>query len=468
MKKLLTIALSLILIISCFALASCDDEEVKTGIEAKDVEENAHAALTQAMGNATGEFMNTGSGAGQVIESALNKGSVSIFFESDNLMGGEITKVGATTYFDMENNKLVETDTIVYNGEELSANLFVDKNGIVISGESVLGSDAAYLLNLATFIENLETSALSSMMGILPEDTAEREELKKTINEIRAAYEKMLSIYTGDAEKLYNEIYELLELNVTAGELDGKEVLVVSYTANQDTMKAVVTKLMGEIGNIEGVDIDELFENTVIDAQTKIYIDKNANKVIKETVDFDFTQKYEDGEPDETVAVKMEAVFGDSEISVKCDITENGEAYNAEAKLTKATEGTKTTYNAVVSVTNQSVTVEMLNASYTYDISNGDIVLAVEANMSKTDTYSFELKGKLTKTDKKATLEFTSLKMDKVTIKFKAVIAFEVLDQIPSAPSDAKDVSILTEEELGQLMQDFQGSKLFELIQSMQ
>lgn len=445
MKKFLTIALSLMLLISCMVLASCDDEVVETGLEAKDIEENAYAALTQVMGNATGEFMGTNTGVQSTLNSALNKGSVSVSFESDDLMGGAITKVGSTTYIDKAGNKLVENATVVYNGEELGVNLFVDKNGITASGKDVFGSDAAYLLNLATFVENIETSVLGSMMGI-PEDEAELSELKEQLNQIKSAYENALNSYLGDTEKLYNELYEIYKLTVTEEQIDGKTMLVVTCTIDEVSFKAAVTKMMGEVEGIEEINPDELLEGIEIDAVSKIYIDKDAEKATKVTLDFEYTQKGEDAEVVEAATIKMETVFGDKEISVKCDVTENEETTKAEMKLTKAVDGTKTTYNAVVSVAEGSVSVEMLNASYTYDSSNGDIVLSAVANMNEEETYSFELNGKLTMTDKKVTLEFTSIKKDSVTVEFKAQISLEALEQIPTAPSDAKDISTLTEE----------------------
>lgn len=467
MKKFLTIALLLMLLISCMVLASCgDDEVVDTGIEAKDFEENAYAALTQTMGNATAEFMGADTGLQSTLNSALNKGSVSISFESEDLMGGEITKVGSTTYIDKTGNKLVENATIVYNGEELGVNLFVDKNGVTASGKDLFGSDAAYILNIATFVENIETSVLGSMMGI-PGDEAELSELKEQLNQIKSAYEKALSFYLGDTEKLYNELYEIYNLTVTEEQIDGKTMLVVTYTIDEASYKAALTKMMGELEGVEQINIDELLEGVEIDAVSKIYIDKAAEKATKVILDFEYAQKGEE-ETLESATIKMETVFGDKEISVKCDVTENEETTKAELKLTKAVDGTKSTYTTVVSVAEGSVSVEMLNASFTYDSSNGDLAVSVEANMNEEAKYSFELKGKLTKTDKKVTLEFTSLKMDNKTVSFKAQISLEVLDQIPSAPSDAKDISTLTGEELGALLEGLQSSPLGEIFASMQ
>ena len=116
MKKILSLLLVLCMIAtSCVLFSSC------AKVSTKDVEKDPQATLSEAIQNTSASFFTDEANANKVINEALKSGSISVLFESPDLLGGMITKISETIYLDGTNQKFVSDTNVTMNSSSKSA-----------------------------------------------------------------------------------------------------------------------------------------------------------------------------------------------------------------------------------------------------------------------------------------------------------------------------------------------------------
>lgn len=460
MKRTRLIIFALLALCTCIFFASC------SAVSEREIEENPQKVLSQTIENTTSSFFAPDRDVQNVVNKSSKKGAITVSFESDKLMGGSLTKIKDVFYFDNENKKYVNEASMTIEDEILSATVFTDKAGIALSSEAFIGNDATYLLNFATLIENLDDSEVAKLLGI--EATEENIDM---LNQIKTSYEKAFEQKSEENEALINEIYRAFDMMVSTENTDDGSFIVVSFDIDNDSIKeayeiilneAIVEIEDGEISKEDALEsLEALLESIRITAETKLYINKKTNSLAKNTVELKIDEKiYDDYSTQFDGTLEFNYSKDEINVSLKCEEAED----ISEVDLTIKNESTdkETKYTVIANVTMDDVSVEALNASYSYDKETGDILISADicTGIDEDENYSFELKGKLIITDKKAALKFTTLKMNKITIRFEALVSIEAVDEIPEIPSDAKDISTLTERDLEEILEDFKNTIL--------
>lgn len=471
MKKLLSLLLVVTLITGCLFFASCSSSKVKV----KDFESDPQAALNEALQNSGNQFFSDDAKTEAVIEKALQCGSLSVAFESDSLLaGGMISKIAETLYMDSENGKVVSDTSVTVNGEDLFARIFLDKNGLAINSEALFGQKTTFLANLSTLADKIDTSALGQMIGADAETMAS---VKETIESVKASYEEAFAYDEEAAKEISNEIHKLLKMavanekGVTITEGETANCVVVTYTIDNTTVKAVADKLLAELPeDTEGLDelkaqYDELIEmmNEMADIKltAKTYVNAKSNTVAKASLTGTVTLSESGAGEADVITVAADLIYGETEISLSVNMTdEDGEGVAADAKVTKEEADGKVTYKVTANTKTGSVEANLINLSYTYNKANGEFKLAGDVFASPESRMSAELTGKITVSDTEATYEINSLKVQDQTFTFKLTLSYKTLSEIPAVPSDAKDIMDLTEGELSGLMVDIMNGPL--------
>ncbi len=465
MKRVLSLALVLCLILSALlSFSSCG-----TKVSAKDVEKNPQKVLSDALSNTGRKYFNDNADAEKLIEKAKKLGSISISFESEELLGEG--KIKETVYMDSENGKYVSDTDVSIMGMDLAARIFLDSKGIAISGESIFGSDLTLLFDLATIAEDFPDCALAEMMGF-GSAGGEKEDFTQAINVLKDGWAKAFAKPGKDTLDFINECYRLLEQKVTTEQVEISEdksvkCVVVTYTLDEDTIEAYYERVIEEYldGETELKDaIKENFEDMLagldIDLTYQLCISQKTKEVVKLSLGGTL-----EADGDE-IALDMVAVFEADEIRIDATVDGLPDSQTVEAGIviTREEKDGTVTYSMSADGKMGSVSVDLFNATYTYVKESGDITIALDVFNEENERTELELKGNLKVTDKACTLTFTSLTVEDETINFVLTVAYEVLDQIPALPADAKDITDISAEDWGEIMTDFQSSTLGQLI----
>jgi len=473
MKRTLSLLLIICMLASaCFLFTACGSK-----VSEKDLQKNPQSVLNDAMQNAGDEFFTDDAKMDEVIEKAMKKGSISIVFESADLMGGQITKIAETIYMNGKDKKFVSDTSVVMGGEELAARIFLDKNGLALNSEAVLGSNKTLALNFASFVEKFETSELAGMLELDAETMAQITSIAGTV---KTELEKSLGEDNKEAEALANELYKLLGQATASEKNDGSDCVVAIYTITNENLGKVLKKLVDDLDEetkaqaLESIDemLEEMNDAATINLTAKIYIGKKSNKVEKISLSgtvavTEESYNWDNGVPTSTTTtttanVAADVTFSENEIAVNVSITgEDVETISASLKLTKEEADGKVTYKAKIDVAEGSVQINLVNVAYAFEKSTGNFTLSADIYNGEDEArQSFEIAGKITVNKNDATIEINSLKMNSLTVTFKLTISFAALDEIPAVPSDAKDVVTMTEADWTEVMGEFQNSTL--------
>ncbi len=464
MKRFLTLMLTVsLLLTSCVMLSSCD-----SGITKKDFEENPQEALAEAVQNTGAAFFADDMQILPVLQETMKKGKLSVVFESQDLMGGALTKIGETLYFDEADQKLVSDTLLTVSGEDMTARVFLEKTKLAFNSSALLGSDKTFFVDLQALFDQLkEEGILDEMPDAAGEAGAQANTL---MTELKALLEKI------DAESVA-EIYRLLKQEIGTEKLaltDGGEAacITVSYTLNNETVKAVIEYVieMIEDGTLKTEAKEEFLEvygefdaNVKLNMIAKTFVNSKTNQVEKISLEGELANP-EDAE--EKIPVSLTVTFSETQILAAFRTEEENEAITAEIKQTKEEKDGKTVYTASVSGGSGSVTVNVLTFTYTYEKSTGNVVLKLDVMSEEVEDERqiIELTGNVKVDQKSAKIAFTSLKFNSVTVTFNLTFAFETVDEIPAVPADAKDIMALTEDEAADLLTQIEQSPLGSLL----
>ena len=495
MKKLLAMLLVLaMLLTSCFALVSCnndnndnndDNEQDQTDdkvISKEDIENDAQSALIQISNNTMSEFFTDDANIGKIIEEALKKGSFTLGLELGEELAGVGVKASETIYFDVANKKFVSDTSIEAMEETLFGRIFIDKNGIAVSGADILGSDKTLALNFATLAEKFGESGLIELLP--PVDEATMADVTKVLELVKSIYEEKIfgEGYTKDVNDAVKAMYSALKLTVTEEDTS----LVVSYTINNESIVAVYgtildimdkqfkdfEEIVGE-GYIEDAKelldmydketLAEMLNEAVdIDITEKLYVDKESSKAVKTTLTGTITPKEEGTEP---VTFNAEITYSANEIKITAALNSEEMKVDASAALTKEVKDGATTYKLAVNVGDgKGATVNFLNATYTYTKATGDIVLAADIYNDGADRIQVKVNGAITTTENEVKIELTSAEAMGQTVEFLVYVTFNKAATMPTLPADAKDIVTVTAEEWQTIAQEVMTSKFAELM----
>lgn len=467
MKKLLSVMLVLSMILASISLlTSCGKVSVK------DIEKDAYTTITAAMQNTSESFFEDSAKTERVLNDALKCGAFSLSFENDELHLGalKVGKISETLYVDSKNEKYVSDTSVTLDGKNLGALLFLDKNGIKLKSDSILGSDKALELNIASLKNDLKGSQLAKTLGISDDDVTEVIEFIETLEkELKKDKKEKLE----KIKDFYNEIYALCNQTATEEKIEKNKYVVVTHTLNNQTLTAVLNKCVEFISEYSPESMTEdlktsldeaianIDESVEIFICSKTYINQKENRVDKIVLDGSVKNKENtDGE----AKISAEITFSDAQIKVKAgaEITK-GESVSVELTLNKEKTKESTTYSLSVKADTGSVEIDLLNATYT-QATDGNIKLKADVYNGVYDRAKLELSGKLEVTKAEIKLEFNSITVNEDTYKFKLMLGAKAISEIPAAPENAKDVVKLTEEELAEILGEIQSSELGKLL----
>lgn len=482
MKKILSLVLvACMLFSSLVLLSSCGKK-----ISVKDIEENPIEALSEVAHN-TSMFTDE-LGIGEIIAGSANGGSVSIVFESDTLMG-DITSIGETIYMNGKDKQFVSDTLVKYAGQDLAARIFVDKSGLILNSETLLGSDKSIEINLATLAEGFTDSVLAEMMGM---PAGEKENVDKALDLIKNVYEKYFTMFDDMQTKSAEMLPRLLEtLEQTVSEekitIDGKDVkcIVVSYTITNKSIEAymdlgmefyedIFSEIFEGFEEIPDLDVDSLLtemkasleeakaemnDSVTIDLKLNFNIDPKSATLVSETLKGTVVEK---GTGDKT-DIDCALVFGDDNMTFKAYIFNGDEEVNFDATVTKTVKGDTATFNAVANykVVEDGETDEgkLADITYTYTHKTGDFKLEGTIGPEEDDV-EFALEGTMKVENDSAEFKITSVTADAVTVTFDLSVTFNKTAEIPARPADAVDIVEMTQGDWVDLLTEIQNGPL--------
>ena len=443
-------------------MASCDK------VNEKKMEKDPVTVLSNAMENSTTQFFTDTAKINPIIAKAMHSGSLSISLEAELLKEANIGKISETLYMNQKDKKVVSDTLVNYDGEDLSARLIVDQNGIIVNSSSILGSDTSYGLFPATLAEKFTSSELAEIMGLTEaEDIAE---VNKVLSTVADAYKKAFETDKKDSNELSNKLLATLEMTVSEQKIPcdgGKDMdcIVASYKFTNATYEAYL-KLMMEEMNITSetlsTSIDEAIsdmkEEMDIDLTISVFVNAKKGNCEKMTVTGTFAEE----SMEKPAEIDASITFSATAITVSVDVTVDEEVATVTADLTKEETKEGVTYQFTVKVKQSGTSVIFADLAVNYVKSSGDFTITAELpEMIEEDVV---VKGKITSNKNSATIAINSVKYDNVEVELKLDITFNATAEIPKTPADVKDVVDLTEKDLEKLMEDFQSSKLGALI----
>lgn len=490
MKKILSLVLvACMLFSSLVLLSSCGK-----AISVKDFEENPTEALAEVMSNSP--MLADELGIGEIIAASGNGGSVSIVFESDTLMG-DITSISETIYMNGKDKQFVSDTAVKYAGQDLAARIFVDKSGLIINSESLLGSNKSVEINLATLAEKFTSSTLAQMMGMPDEAKAEVEQALGLVKDMYEKYFTMFDDMQGKTAELTERVFEALEPTFTEGTVtvDGKDVkcVIVTYTFNNKTIEAYMDICMdfymdmyGDmiegLENFADADMDtimselnsqmdsamaEMNEAVDIDLKLNMNIDVKTATIKSETLKGKIVIKEVDEGEDGTINLDCEMLFGDDRITVGAVATHGEDSADFNAEITKTVNGGTDTYKVAVNkkTVEDGKTEEGKLADITYTYTRDTGAFKLEGTIGpEDDSVEFGLEGTMKVEKDSFALKITSATADAVTVKFNLSITFNKNAEIPARPSDAVDVVEMTEGNWVDLITEIQNGPLGALL----
>ena len=231
MKKILTVSIIVcMLLVSLLAFSSCSVvTDARMKIQGQEVVSNAVKNTTDKFFS-SGKLFSSDKRTREIVEAATETGSVEIDLESDLLeSSADIENINYKTYFDKLNKKSVTQMKVTYDDEEFALDTFVDKNGYVISGESVLGSDQAYAIYPATLSEKLIDSDLGKMLFADTPDE-ELESIAEVLEQFAKAYKEGFETDEEEQKAETDALWETLNPKTESVKItnaNGKEITAV-------------------------------------------------------------------------------------------------------------------------------------------------------------------------------------------------------------------------------------------------
>ncbi len=485
MKKFRSIAIILCLMLSCCMLfSSCMATEFS-------VENNPAKALSEALNNTYADFFGDGIGFYELLENAGDKTAVELSLEGEDILGDELTYVGATVYSNKKTNQYVIDASASYGRETIEATVFADENGIIANSEDIFDSTDNYGFFFDTFIRKFEKSDLCEGMGI---DGETAEQIVDIVEELQEKMEQSNKENTKDAQELINDICVIFEQTVETAkaEIDGKEktCVIVTYTVSNKNLEEAIYRLYDEYGRendrtgeIEASVVEmveELNEECKIDLTVTSNILLLQNKVASIVVDgtvttYSYPDSYYDSYTGEYIQgsksadktnVAAEVVFTDEEINITVAVKNKQSDVNVsvEAVIAKQVKNKNVTYTVKADAVMGSVSAHIIDAEILFK-KDGTFSVEAEIFEDEASTYDISVDGTydVSKSDAEFVIESVTTPDEKYRMNIR--FAFDIKPNMPKFPKDTEDLIDYSESEWEKLGRQMENSRFAELIE---
>ena len=471
MKRFLSLILALCLIATgMLSLSACSH------VTKRDLTKDPYTTLNSALQNTLSAFFTDDAGIGKILEKAQKKGSMGVALKSEELLSTPLS-LDTTVYIDAKKNLSMTDISLDYLGKDISAFLWSDKDGVGLKSESLLGTTDALRLNYASFEEKFEDSGLYKLLGMDGAVAGSPLSILKQAMETMQTSTKKLE---DEGRDLVNRVFEALDQSVAKENVttaDGKEVshLVTTLSLTDANLRAVCEIIKEELNAEESFTseekeswsnqldeiADELDEEMDLNITLKIYVLPKKNRITKITLEGKLTSSFGvtdalpfgEGSSAASTTVELDATldFSATEIALDVDMIVGERDVSFDVAIVKDSSKKSVTYELSATAGLLSVTVDLLNATFTYEKSTGDITLELDVMQTESSRNKITVGANL-KVEKNAfALSLSSAKLGNKTINFgkQNVISITVkaLDTLPSIPNKSKDVMNLTENE---------------------
>ncbi len=474
MKKFLSFFLTLAIVASlCSSLAGCS--KVTEG----KMEDDPAATLSEAFENTADAFFDGGVGIYDVLNKMDGKASLEMYFESDDLLGDDLTRVSFTAYTDTSKNKAVADLGAVYEGKALAARAYLDEKGVILSGSSVFGTDSAYGFFYDSFISRFASSELARMMELDDEDISSAVEY---IENIRESFNKKRSEAKKDAEELGNELCMLLEQAITVEKVEVGEkkhnCIVVKYQITNKTVRAIAEKVYDELlkdGDVSGELHDEMtFMLEELDAEydldfgVSVALIKSSNKIANISVKGDVAQKdlWDESVSSVIGEIGLDIDLSDDKINITAAASSDGEERSVDISIRKQKDGKDVTYSMDIVANQGSKSIDVFFGSVAFK-NEGELEIDAELMASEFFSTEIEIRGRYKAERNKASVQIDSVKVGNAKVRFTLGLAVDADPDMPNTPENAEDVVNFDEAKWNELINGIESSdiaKLFENI----
>lgn len=470
MKRFLSLILALCLITTgMLSLSACGH------VTKRDLTKDPYTTLNSALQNTLSAFFTDDAGIGKILEKAQKKGSMGVALKSEELLSTPLS-LSTTIYTDAKKDLLMADVDLDYLGKDISAFLWSDKDGVGLKSESLLGTPDALRLNYASFEEKFEDSDLCKILNMDGAVAGSPLSILKQAMETMQTSTKKLE---DEGRDLVNRVFEALDQSVAKEDVamaDGKKVshLVTVLSLTDANLRAVCEIIKEELNAEESFTSEEkeswsnqldeiadgLDETMDLNITLKIYVLPKKNRITKITLEGKLTSSFgvtdvlplgESSSASSAVELDASLDFSATEIALDVDMVMDGRDVSFDVAITKETDKKSVTYELSATAGLLSVTVDLLNATFTYEKSTGDITLELDVMQTESSRNKITVGANL-KVEKNAfALSLSSAKLGNKTINFgkQNVISITVkaLDTLPSIPNKSTDIMNLIEDE---------------------
>ena len=444
MKKLLSLFLVLAMILSSMAmLASCSGDQ--GGDEGGTKQDTKKA-------NAFAEFFDLGVDLATPMEAAMKNGSLTLSLGANKTLFGE--NFGGFTeavYFADGGERSVLDLSLSLLGEAYGVRAFSDKDGnMIVKSEDIFGSDTAYLVNLATFIEDLEGTPLGDMMGVTPGAGVAGITALGTLS-LAGKSEEELKAFLDDLLACFTPKESTADITVGGKEISAKKV---TYAVTPATVKDAILTVI-DFGGVDA-DLREEIESSMIQGMGEgggslvLYTDAKSGAFVKAVLSIT-------DEDDEEI-LNGSLTLTEKDITFK--LTEQGRG--VEAKIAKTVSGKTTTFRLTADFIANGEKETLFAGSFAYDKAKSSYTLTLDV-----EDQQIILGGEISATADKAKISLTSVKMEDVTVSLDFSLTVKASATAPKAPTNAKNILTLSESELAALFEAIEDSPIGELLDGM-
>ena len=472
MKKLISILLVFSLVFS-FLLVACGGNEENGGttestesdtlptgpaLDAEKISSDPCGTIAKASSLAFSSFFEDAAGLYQTASRAMEKGSVSLSFSHESLLG-DIRRITETIYMDAAAREYVSQTQVVMNRQLHSALLFFDREGLTFKGQAVLGSDKALELNFADLSKLFGESAAAELTGIGTDVLSLLAEYAAVIDE---CYRTLLEKNEEDAAVLTEEIGAILSQSISHQE--GTAELLLSYRIENASLMSI---------------LDTVLRYFEIDEERSTFLREKTDRLLEQyevllRIEFLFDEatgamrlalvqgrlKDTDGK---TVDMDLGVRFTKDTAKLYVTLSANGNPYFAELIFSKHDDGGVISYGMTFDTEIEGRRTRIAEAEYVYDVGGGVKVTAT-METGEEEKMDITLLGQITVEEDMAKIAFTSLSYKNLQLIFDASIIFTPDAISPEKPENAQDIVQMTEAEWNSIAEELKGSILWEML----
>ncbi len=489
MKKILSVLLVLCMLLSsCLVFSACGKVTEKKA--AKDPFE----IIATAWDTSLSSFFSDTKEIGEIDKEAGKMGSYQLILASDELDNGKLYEIDETLYMDHKGGALVSETKLTVAGTSYRASIWGDRESLALKSEAILGSKDTLMINFKQFLEKFEDSELKTALNLDEETTAQ---LLKSVEYLTKCFdEKNPPIPEEDVEKLTDDLCKILnqkivEKEIAVGDEKKSKHIVISYSLDNDGWAELIDFYIGMIADYDipvGDSVTEpeetlteflrkLNEDGTLNISCDFAIHAKSGALSQMDVDMSFRPKTTaDGEEtaENRVDIALSLAFTEDLLTLTGTFEAAGEEYKVEAEIEKTVKSDKTTYTFTAEAKTGNVRIDLLDATYTYDVKDGEIELEGFLALNEDDRATFDLKATCEVIKKKSyTVTVDTFKLSsngenlldfKKSRNNELSFSVSVIDELPERDEDAMDIVDMDQKDIEKLLTDMENSSLSQLI----